>query len=82
MNKYFSALISVFLLFSPGISISAENTAAESLNMSLISRIPEGECRAVDASGHYAYIGNGGALDVVDIFRPGKTFESRALPQL
>jgi hypothetical protein len=39
-------------------------------NVTLIGRLPDGPCSAVNTDGNYAYIGNGGAMDILDITNP------------
>ena len=45
-------------------------TIEQSYNTSLIGRLANGPCRAVDVSGNIAYFGNGGYLEIVDISHP------------
>ncbi|GAB4341651.1 MAG: hypothetical protein Kow0037_28440 [Calditrichia bacterium] len=44
--------------------------AQQSWNVDLIGRWPNGPCYAVFIAGNYAYIGNGGAMDILDISNP------------
>jgi hypothetical protein len=44
--------------------------AKQHSNKILIGRWPSGPCEATFVSGNYAYIGNGGSMDILDINNP------------
>lgn len=51
-------------------STKSYKTADESSHMSLEARIPGGYCGYVAVSGNYAFVGNGSAVDIIDVTVP------------
>ncbi len=69
MKKPQLPILTFAMLFISVGAYPQEATNADS-NVTLIGRWPNGPCDAVFVVGNYAYIGNGGAIDILDISYP------------